>query len=122
MSLNKVKRLITQSRREKAQTAFVDLGYRGVDKGNLGLNIKHRDQVKKLTDEEKKLPKRLQEIEPDIAHLKADHLMSRCHLKGSNNDSLLAVLFAAGFSIRWLLRMISKKGIRRTTTFSEMCN
>jgi len=37
--------------------------------------------------------------------------MNRCHLKGSNGDSLHAVLCAAGFNIRWLLRMIAKKGI-----------
>jgi IS5 family transposase len=33
------------------------------------------------------------------------------HLKESNGDSLRAVLCAAGFNIRWLLRMIVKKGI-----------
>jgi hypothetical protein len=32
-------------------------------------------------------------------------------LKGSIGDSLHAVLCAAGFNIRWLLRMIAKKGI-----------
>jgi len=37
--------------------------------------------------------------------------MNKCHLKGSLGDSLHAVLCAAGFNIRWLLRMIVKKGI-----------
>jgi IS5 family transposase len=37
--------------------------------------------------------------------------MIRCHLKGSLGDSLHAVLCAAGYNIRWLLRMIVKKGI-----------
>lgn len=37
--------------------------------------------------------------------------MTKSHLKGSNGDSLLAVLCAAGFNIRWLLRMIDKKVI-----------
>ena len=37
--------------------------------------------------------------------------MNRCHLKGSLGDSLHAVLCAAGYNIRWLLRMIVKKGI-----------
>ena len=49
--------------------------------------------------------------EPIIGHLKTDHRMNRCHLKGSQGDSLHAVLCAAGFNIRWLLRMIIKKGI-----------
>ena len=46
-----------------------------------------------------------------IGHLKADRRMNKCHLKGSLGDSLHAVLCAAGFNIRWLLRMIAKKGI-----------
>jgi len=37
--------------------------------------------------------------------------MQRCHLKGAEGDALHAVLCAAGFNIRWLLRMISKKGV-----------
>jgi hypothetical protein len=50
-------------------------------------------------------------IEPIIGHLKADHRMNRCHLKGSEDNSLHAVLCAAGFNIRRLLRMIAKKGL-----------
>jgi IS5 family transposase len=37
--------------------------------------------------------------------------MHRCHLKGSEGDALHAVLCAAGYNIRWLLRMIVKKGL-----------
>ncbi|PUE63273.1 hypothetical protein B9Z45_00985 [Limnohabitans sp. 2KL-17] len=37
--------------------------------------------------------------------------MNRFHLKGSTGDSLHAVLCSAGFNIRWLLRMIAKKGL-----------
>ena len=37
--------------------------------------------------------------------------MNRCHLKGANGDSLHAVLCAVGYNIRWLLRMIVKKGL-----------
>lgn len=35
--------------------------------------------------------------------------MDRCHLKGEQGDSLHAVLGAAGYNIRWVLRMIAKK-------------
>jgi len=49
--------------------------------------------------------------EPIIGHLKADHRMNRCHLKGQAGDAMHAVLCAAGYNIRWLLRMIRKKGI-----------
>jgi IS5 family transposase len=37
--------------------------------------------------------------------------MDRCHLKGETGDRLHAVLCAAGYNIRWPLRM-AKKGIR----------
>ena len=45
-----------------------------------------------LTQEEEKHLKRRQAIEPIIGHLKADHRMNRCHLKGSEGHSLHAVL------------------------------
>ena len=93
------------------ETVYVDLGYRGVDKDNPNIDIKHRGKFKSLTNEEKKSLKRRQAIEPIIGHLKADHRMNRCHLKGSEGDSLHAVLCAAGYNIRWLLRMIIKKGV-----------
>ncbi len=38
--------------------------------------------------------------------------MDRCHLKGEMGDRLHAVLCAAGYNLRWLLRMIAKKGLR----------
>ena len=37
--------------------------------------------------------------------------MDRCHLKGAQGDRLHAVLCAAGYNIRWLLRMIIRKGL-----------
>ena len=37
--------------------------------------------------------------------------MDRCHLKGSHGDALQAVLCAAGYNLRWLLRTIVKKGL-----------
>lgn len=91
---------------------YVDLGYRGVDQQNPGVSIKHRGKYKRLNDKERKLLKRRQAIEPIIGHLKADHRMNRCHLKGAEGDATHAVLCAAGYNIRWLMRMIRKKGIR----------
>jgi len=95
----------------KPATAYVDLGYRGVDADNLGVAIKHRGKFKTLTTQERTLLKRRQAIEPIIGHLKAEHRMNRCHLKGEQGDRLHAVLCAAGYNIRWLLRMIAKKGV-----------
>ena len=59
-----------------------------------------------------KLLARRQAIEPIIGHLKQDHRMDRCHLKGETGDRIHAVLCAAGFNIKWLLRMILKKGVK----------
>ena len=113
--------ILMQATGTKPETAYVDLGYRGVDKNNLGIDIKHRGKFKSLTDEEKKFLKRRQAIEPIIGHLKADHRMNRCHLKGSLGDSLHAVLCAAGYNIRWLLRMIAKKGIGLFLRILQVC-
>jgi transposase, IS5 family len=53
----------------KPETAYVDLGYRGVDKDNANISIKHKGKFKSLTDEEKKLLKRRQAIEPESPRL-----------------------------------------------------
>jgi len=45
-------------------------------------------------------------------HLKTDHRMGRCHLKGTLGDEMHAVLCAAGYYVRWPLRMIERKGLR----------
>ena len=95
----------------KPVTAFVDLGYRGVDADNPEVRIVHRGKSKRITAQERKQLKRRQAIEPIIGHLKSDHRMQRCHLKGEIGDRLHAVLCAAGYNIKWLLRMIVKKGI-----------
>ena len=82
------------------------------DQDNPDVDIAHRGKKKKLSKQQLKLLPRRQADEPIIGHLKADHRMDRCHLKGSLGDSLHAVLCAAGYNIRWLLRMIVKKGLR----------
>ncbi len=103
--------ILMQDRAPQPKTAFVDLGYRGVDADNPELRIVHRGKPKRLTPQEKKQLKRRQAIEPIIGHLKADHRMGRCHLKGELGDRLHAVLCAAGYNLKWLLRMIARKGV-----------
>ncbi|MFY7867015.1 IS5 family transposase, partial [Roseateles sp.] len=95
----------------KPHTAIVDLGYRGVDKDLAPLEVIHRGKFKSLTPKHKTWLKRRQAIEPLIGHAKADHRMDRCWLKGAEGDALHAVLCAAGFNIRWLLRAIAKMGL-----------
>jgi hypothetical protein len=48
--------------------------------------------------------RRRQAVEPAIGHTKQDHGVPRCWLKGSDGDALQAVIPAAGFNIRWLMR------------------
>lgn len=96
----------------KPDTAVVDLGYRGVDDDNPGVNITHRGKAKRLSQEGRRLIKRRNAIEPVIGHLKADHRMDRCHLRGEIGDRLHAVLCAAGYNVRWLLRAIARKGLK----------
>ena len=90
---------------------IVDLGYRGVDADNPGVQIIHRGKYKSLTDHEKRLLKRRQAIEPLIGHTKSDHWMDRCWLQGAMGDALHALSCAAGYNIRWLLRAIVRLGL-----------
>jgi transposase, IS5 family len=103
--------ILMQDSAVKPATAFVDLGYRGVDADNPDVHIVHRGKTKRISRQEREQLKRRQAIEPMIGHLKSDHRMGRCHLKGVQGDRLHAVLCAAGYNIKWLLRMIVRKGI-----------
>ena len=56
--------------------------------------------------------KRRQAVEPAIGHLKSDHRMNRCWLKGKLGDALHAVLCAAGYNLRWLMRAVPRLGLK----------
>lgn len=92
---------------------IVDLGYRGVDADNPGVQIIHRGKYKSLSDHERRLLKRRQAIEPLIGHTKADHRMDRCWLQGAVGDALHALSCAAGYNIRWLMRAIVRLAAKR---------
>ncbi len=91
---------------------IADLGYRGVDADNPGVQIIHRGKYKSLSEDERRLLRRRQAIEPVIGHTKADHRMNRCWLQGALGDALHALSCAAGYNIRWLLRAITRLGLR----------
>lgn len=97
--------------RDKPEVVYAGLGYPGVDKDNLCIEIKHRAKDKRLTDQERRLLKRRQAIEPTIAHLKADHRIDRFHRKGSESYAIHAMLRAAGYNIRGLLIIIVNEGL-----------
>jgi transposase, IS5 family len=94
--------------------AVVDLGFRGVEvEAAVGaVQIIHRGKFKSLDAQQRRWLKRRQAIEPAIGHAKLDHRMDRCWLQGATGDALHAVLCAAGFNIRWLLRAIARKGLK----------
>jgi hypothetical protein len=56
-----------------------------------------------------------------IGHTKSDNRMDRCWLSGSTGDALHAVLCAAGFNIRWLLRRSPPRGWRPFSWPSRGC-
>jgi IS5 family transposase len=93
----------------KPSEVSVDLGYRGVDAANPGVKIIHRGWIRSMDDRERRQLARRQAIEPIIGHLKADHRMGRCHLKGELGDRLHTVLCAAGYNLRWLMRNLAKQ-------------
>ena len=96
----------------RPKTAVVDLGFRGVDAEVAPVELVHRGKYKSLTAVQRRWLKRRQAVEPIIGHAKADHGMRRCWLKGQTGDALHAVLCAAGFNLRWLLRAIVRLGLR----------
>jgi len=90
---------------QRIDTAIVDLGYRG--RACEGVTILHRGKAKTLSRRAWRWIKRRQAVEPVIGHLKADHRMERCHLKGAEGDALHAIGCAAGYNLRWLMRWIA---------------
>lgn len=85
--------------------AYVDKGYRGHDYiGPATVHISGTSR-RKLTRTEKSRRKRRSAIEPKIGHLKSDHRMDRCFLKGLAGDAINAMLAAAGANLRKLLNL-----------------
>src|SRR5450830_1033467 len=68
--------------------------------------VKHRGWIRSMSEKDRQQLKRRQAVEPVIGHLKADHRMARCWLKGSIGDAINSVLAAAGFNLRWLMRAV----------------
>ena len=65
-----------------------------------------------MTAPQRRWLRRRQAIEPAIGHLKADHRMDRCWLLGASGDALHAVLCAAGYNLRWLMRAVLRGRIQ----------
>ena len=102
---------LTQDLAVKLKHIVVDLGFRGVDADNPGVEIIHRGKFKSLSTQQKGWLKRRTAVEPAIGHLKSDHRMDRCWLQGALGDALHSISCAAGYNLRWLLRAIARLGI-----------
>ncbi|MGF6810289.1 hypothetical protein OKW30_005481 [Paraburkholderia sp. Clong3] len=76
------------------------------------VQVVHRGKSRTLSAPQRRWLKRRQAIEPIIGHVKQDHGMRRCWLKGQTGDALHAVLCAVGYNLRWLLRAIARLGIK----------
>jgi transposase, IS5 family len=84
------------------QAAFVDKGYRGHGyEGSATIHISGSSS-RHLTRTMKQRRKRRSAIEPKIGHLKQDHRLGRCFLRGLHGDAINAVLAAAGSNLRKL--------------------
>jgi transposase, IS5 family len=62
----------------KLEQVVVDLGFRGVDADNPGVQIIHRGKFNSLSPQQKGWLRRRQAVEPAIGHLKSDHRLDRC--------------------------------------------
>ncbi len=109
-----------QDIRTTPTTAFVDLGFKGVDDDLSPVQVVHRGKYKSFTPQQKRWLCRRQAIEPLIGHGKKDHRMDRSWLRGSRGDILHAVPCAAGFNFCWLLPAIARKVLAGLFLFLRM--
>lgn len=87
--------------------AYVDKGYRGHDyQGAATIHIPGTS-TRNLTRTQKQHRRRRSAVEPKIGHLKSDHRLGRCFLKGLAGDAINLVLAAAGSNLRKLLGAIA---------------
>lgn len=87
----------------KPEAAHLDRGYRGHNyEGSCEIHV---DKVRrgKTSKSLWRWMKRRAAIEPSIGHLKSEHRMDRCRLKGIAGDQFNAILSAAGMNFRKLI-------------------
>jgi IS5 family transposase len=95
---------VERTTRVKVTDAYVDKGYRGHGyEGDATVHLAG-SSLRGLTRTQQKRRRRRSAVEPKIGHLKSDHRMRRCFLKGLIGDAINAVLAAAGSNLLKLLR------------------
>ena len=102
-ALEQVERLV-----QTPEHVFVDMGYRGHNyegEGAVHVDKRRRGSTAKSLW---RWMKRRAAIEPGIGHLKREHRMDRCRLKGIEGDQINAILGAAGMNFGKLLKAASR--------------
>jgi IS5 family transposase len=86
----------------------VDAGYRGHNAPpEYKFKVYTSRQKRRVTPAVKREMKRRAAVEPVIGHLKEEHRMNRNYLAGRRGDANNAVLAAAGYNFRRLIRWLS---------------
>ena len=89
---------------QKPEFAFVDRGYRGHGVQNVKVFISGAKRG--VTRTIARLLRRRSAIEPMIGHMKNDGRLTRSTLKGTEGDTVFAVLCGCGHNIRKILNHI----------------
>ena len=90
----------------KLQDVMCDQGYRGHDyTGSANVHVV-RYIPRKAKRALQRLLRRRSAIEPSIGHMKSDNRLDRNQLTGKEGDRINAVLAAAGYNFRKLLRAL----------------
>jgi IS5 family transposase len=97
---------VTKLTKSELKDVMVDQGYRG--HGYTGSALVHVVKTIPRTASRafRRMLKRRAAIEPTIGHLKSDHRLDRNYLRGTSGDKINALLSAAGYNLRKLLRWV----------------
>jgi IS5 family transposase len=91
---------------ETPNDVMVDRGYRGHNYAGSAIVHVVRSIPKRATRALRRMLKRRAAVEPTIGHLKSGNRMDRNYLTGREGDQINALLGAAGYNLRKLLRWI----------------
>ncbi len=90
----------------KVSKSYVDKGYKGHDYEQPHV-VYISGQKRGVFGKLKRELKRRSAIEPIIGHVKHDHGMARCHLKGRKGDQINAIFASIGFNFKQILNWIA---------------
>lgn len=102
-------------RGKKISSANVDKGYKGKSKVNGTKIFRPKTASKKTTAYEKRRLKqrfkRRAAIEPIIGHLKSDHGLKKCFLKGNLGNEINLIMTCTAFNLKKYMRKAREKAV-----------